>query len=61
MRSAASENVCARPVFFAMGNDATARPENARSKVSANIQTTPKRTVNFTEAQSAKYNMSIIG
>ena len=46
--------VWARPVFFAIGNDATARPERARSSTRASVQHRPTRSVKSTQAQRAR-------
>ena len=53
-RSAAVAKVWARPVFFAIGNDATARPERARSSTRASVQHRPTRGVKSTQAQRAR-------
>ena len=52
--SAAVAKVWARPVFFAMGKDATARPERVRSSTSASVHSAPTRGVNCTQVHRAK-------
>ena len=46
--------VWARPVFFASGNAATAKPDSARSSTSASVQHRPARGVNRTLPQRPK-------